>query len=218
MRFRTALAVALAATLAWAPSAAPAQAAVPTLSIRPADNNTKQATSFIEVQSAVSDKITISGKLVAGGNPVANVELELLVDGAKVGQTSTGTDGRFRGEAAAPSPGEHQLTVAFAGNDIYLRSSAEGRINVAATIALSASAESSTVVAGATVTLTGTALAKPTNQPIGNARIDVNGGGQTTWVVTDDSGAFTVTIFASANPGPATYSLTIGDVGGAKGT
>ncbi len=219
MRFRAALTTILAATLAWVSIATPAQAAAPSLNaaVRPADNNTKPATSFIEVQSLVSDKVTITGKLVSGNNPVGNVELELLIDGAKVGQTSTGTDGSFHGETPTPSPGEHQLTVIFAGNGSYLRASAEGRINVTATIALTAAAESGTAVAGTTVTLSGTAMTKPSNQPVTNARIDT-GGGQTTWVVTDDNGAFSVAIPASTNPGPAIYSLTIGDVGGIKGT
>ena len=142
-----------------------------------------------------NDNVTVSGKLITTGNiTISDASIDVTINGVK-SKVKTGTNGVFTVTVLADTVGTNNVTLSFAGTDIYAASSNSTVFAVVPADTLlsldnigTACYSDNITVSGNLVTLTGTCVA--------DANIDVFVNGVKSTVTTGTNGVFTVTVLA----------------------
>lgn len=202
-----ALGLALSVGLAAPVPSAHAIDMAPAVPVAPA----KDDTSFIDVTSATgATTVKVTGKLMSKNKPVGGQKVLVKVDGAKVGEATTGADGAFTAEVPTPTaPGSHELVVEFEGKDQWKPTTAKGTLTVQAGTGITLTATGPQVPAGGLVGLNGKLVSTPGNTPLPGIRVRISGGGVDTWAFTNEAGEYTASLTAPAQPGSAVYTASV---------
>jgi hypothetical protein len=179
--------------------------------------------------------VTLTGRLTAGGKPIAGAQISLAIDARVVQQATTGGDGSYSASTGAPAPGDHVASATYGGDTTNRGAAATDRFTVktsgppsatappAPTTVIAATLSPSPIQAGGVLSVAGTLTSN--GAPIDSARVDFSCdfGGASSMSATDATGAFTTTLALPATGQPASLTVTIsyaGDArfGAAKGT
>jgi hypothetical protein len=166
--------------------------------------------------------LALSGTLTAGGQPVANADVNIALDAAPLGKTTTGGDGSYSASTKMPGAGPHVVTAAFVGDKTYRPAAATQSFSVdppaPATTAppatvITAQLAPSPVAAGSVLAVTGNVSSA--GVPVDASRVDISSdfGGITALGVTDASGNFSANLSLPGTGQPSKLTVTVSFAG-----
>ncbi len=165
--------------------------------------------------------VTMTGRLMAGNQPISGAKVFLAIDSRVVQQATTGGDGSYSASTGLPAPGDHIASATFGGDTNYRGAVATDKFTVkgsapattappaVAVTVIAATLSTGPVRAGGVLSVTGTLTSN--GAPIDSARVDFSCdfGGATSMSATDATGAFTTTLALPATGQPSSLTVTI---------